>query len=202
MVPAHWQRGIAHAFIGTFMKHVQIIMGSVRPVRMNEQVAAWVRDLAAQVGGLTFEIIDLKDWHLPMDDEPVQPSKGGYMQEHTVAWSRKISEADGYIFVTPQYNWGYPAALKNALDHLYKEWHGKPALIVTYGHRGGVRAAGQLRQVLDGLHMKSVEAMPALVFHDEMLDSRRLLTDMAVSFAQYEQPVVAGVRDLAVMLAA
>lgn len=184
------------------MKHVQIIMGSVRPVRMNEQVAAWLADIAAGIEGLSFEIIDLKKWHLPMDDEPDQPSKGGYTQEHTRAWSRKISEGDGYIFVTPQYNWGYPAALKNALDHLYKEWHGKPALIVTYGHRGGVKAAGQLRQIMDGLHMKAVEAMPALVFHDDMLDERRLLKDAAASFASFREPVLKAVQDLAGMLKA
>ena len=70
--------------------------------------------------------------------------------------------ADAVVLVTPQYNWGYPAALKNALDHLYREWRGKPAVIVTYGQRGGGKCAKQLRQVADGLHMRTVGVMPGL----------------------------------------
>jgi NAD(P)H-dependent FMN reductase len=73
-----------------------------------------------------------------------------------------VSEGDAVVFVTPQYNWGYPAPLKNALDHLYREWRDKPAVIVTYGQRGGGKCAQQLRQVADGLHMRTAETMPGL----------------------------------------
>lgn len=183
------------------MKKIQIVIGSVRPRRIGEQIGAWLKPITARFSAFSFEIVDLKDWHLPLDDEPEQPSKGGYVNEHTKAWSRKIAEGDGYIFLTPQYNWGYPAALKNALDHLYKEWNAKPALIISYGHRGGVKAAAQLRGVLDGLHMKQTTAMPALIFKDEMLDANRLLANIDADFAPYREDVSKAIAELTEMLA-
>ncbi len=110
---------------------ILVIAGSVRPRRICIQVANWVAAAGREATDLTFEVVDLKDWPLPMDDEPEIPAAGGYALDHTRAWSRKIAEAPGFVFVTPQYNWGYPAPLKNALDHLYQEWAGKPAMIVT-----------------------------------------------------------------------
>jgi NAD(P)H-dependent FMN reductase len=178
------------------MKHILIVISSVRPIRIGEQVASWVQNIASRVGGLTFELVDLKDWHLPMDDEPEKPADGIYLHAHTKAWSDKIKTGDGFIFVTPQYNWGYPASLKNALDHLYREWKGKPAAIVTYGHRGGVRAAGQLHEVLLGLHMAPTPTRPALIFNNEMLDEMKRLIDPAVAFAQYEPAVVQATQEL------
>lgn len=85
-----------------------------------------------------------------MDDEPGIPAMGEYRQAHTRARSRKIAGADGFVFVSPQYNWGYPAPLKNALDHVYREWRGKPAVIVTYGGHGGGKCSAQLLQVIEG----------------------------------------------------
>jgi NAD(P)H-dependent FMN reductase len=120
--------------------------------------------------GLDFdlELVDLIDWPLP-NDEPDIPAAGlEYENAHTRAWSRKVSEAAGFVFVTPQYNWGYPAPLKNALDHLYREWTGKPAIIVSYGFHGGGRCAAQLRQVLEGLRMRPTPTMPALTLPEEM----------------------------------
>lgn len=179
------------------MKKVQIIIGSVRPMRVGEQVVDWLAGLLSDFQEIDFELVDLKNWRLPMDDEPDQPARGVYTQQHTRDWSEKISSGDAFIFVTPQYNWGYPASLKNALDHLYREWGGKPALIISYGHRGGVRASDQLRQVLEGLHMKTLEKAPALTFHHEMLDARHLLSDIKADFSQFEASVREAVGDLA-----
>jgi NAD(P)H-dependent FMN reductase len=106
-----------------------------------------------------------------MDDEPAIPAYGDYLNEHTRAWSRKVSEADAIVFVTPQYNWGYPAPLKNALDHLYKEWNGKPTLIVTYGGHGGGKCAQQLRQVAEGLKMRAVPTMPGLTIPRALIEA-------------------------------
>ena len=106
-----------------------------------------------------------------MDDEPAVPAAGGYAFDHTHAWSRKIAAAGAFVFVTPQYNWGYPAPLKNALDHLYEEWRGKPAVIVTYGGHGGVRCAMQLRQVTEGLNMRPVHTMAALRIPRELIEA-------------------------------
>lgn len=180
-------------------KHVQLIISSVRPSRIGDQIAQWIIEVASKVPGLTFELIDLKDWRLPMDDEPEQPKKGGldgYLEPHTKAWSRKIGEGDGYIFLLPQYNWGYPAALKNALDHLFFEWENKPAIIVTYGARGGVKAAAQLREVLTGLHMRPVDTMPALPLRQAEYDARGRLVDPAVAFSEQEGDIVKALRML------
>ena len=141
---------------------ILVIQGSTRHGRICPKVAAWVTEIGRETSSAAFEIVDLRDWPLPMDDEPAIPAAGGYVNDHTHAWSRKVAEGDAFVFVTPQYNWGYPAPLKNALDHLYKEWNDKPAMIVTYGSRGGERCAGQLRQVVEGLHMRPVETMPGL----------------------------------------
>jgi NAD(P)H-dependent FMN reductase len=187
------------------MKKVQLIIGSVRPVRMGNQIADWLIAVLARhkaLSGIEIEVVDLKEWHLPLDDEPHKPAEQRYTRHHTQAWSTEIARGDGYIFLTPQYNWGYPASLKNALDHLYKEWHHKPAVIVSYGHRGGVRAAAQLRQVLEGLHMKAVETMPALVFQHEMLGPDLRMADIGKDFAQYEDAVVKAANELAAALAA
>ena len=104
-----------------------------------------------------------------MDDEPGIPQRGLHEQGHTIAWSRKIAAADEFIFVTPQYNWGYPAPLKNTIDHLYAEWQDKPAMIVTYGGHGGGKCAAQLAQVLGAIGMRLISAMPGLVLTREMI---------------------------------
>jgi NAD(P)H-dependent FMN reductase len=178
------------------MKKIQVIIGSVRPSRIGDQVAAWVIGTVAGLDGFTFEIVDLKDWPLPLDDEPNQPKHGGYLQPHTRAWSYKIAQADGYVFLTPQYNWGYPASLKNALDHLYYEWEGKPAAIVSYGHRGGVKVAEQLRQVLTGLHMLPTESDTNLFLSDEVLDADRRLIDASSAFAKKRSALLTSIGEM------
>lgn len=140
---------------------VLVILGSIRAKRICPDIAAWIADTGRhQLPQIDFQLVDIKDWPLPMDDEPHLPMTGQYKAESTKAWSCKIASADAFIFVTPQYNWGYPAPLKNAIDHLYKEWNGKPAIIVSYGGRGGDKCSAQLHEVLLGLHMIPVETMP------------------------------------------
>jgi NAD(P)H-dependent FMN reductase len=141
---------------------ILLIMGSVRAGRRCPQIAAWVMSLADTSGHFACEIVDLNEWHLPFGDEPGIPAMSAYAQDHTRAWSAKVAGADGFVIVSPQYNWGYPAVLKNALDHLYKEWGVKPLVIVTYGGHGGDKCAQQLRQVADGLKMRPVDTMPAI----------------------------------------
>ena len=85
------------------------------------------------------------------------PALGQYAHEHTKAWSRLVGGYGGFIFVLPQYNWGYPAVLKNALDFLYREWNDKPVTFATYGTHGGSQAAAQLQGVLAGLHMRELD---------------------------------------------
>jgi NAD(P)H-dependent FMN reductase len=164
---------------------VLVIAGSLRPRRIAVQIAEWVAEVGRTATDRAFEVVDLKDWPLPMDDEPDVPATGRYACEHTLAWSRKIAAADAFVFVTPQYNWGYPAALKNALDHLYREWAGKPAMIVSYGGHGGGRCAEQLQQVLQGLHMAPVATRPGFRLSRERIEANSGEIDPAADFADH-----------------
>lgn len=165
---------------------IQVIVGSTRARRICPQIAAWVTEVGSEAISGAFEVVDLKDWPLPADDETEIPAAGlGYASEHTRAWSRKVSEGDAFVFVTPQYNWGYPAPLKNALDHLYREWAGKPAMVVTYGGHGGGKCAAQLRQVLDGLKMKPVPTMPGFRLARERIEANTGVVEPASEFVEY-----------------
>lgn len=156
-------------------KTVLLIMGSTRAGRKCPQVAAWVKSIGQACSDFAYEVVDLASWSLPMDDEPDIPALGHYTQAHTRAWSDKIKTADAVVFVTPQFNWGYPAVLKNAIDHLYDEWRDKPTAIVTYGGHGGTRCARQLRRVAVSLKMRVVGTTPALALPDEVIRQGAIL---------------------------
>jgi NAD(P)H-dependent FMN reductase len=147
------------------------------------------------------ELVDLKDWPLPMDDEPAIPAQGIYAQAHTRACSRKILEGAGFVFFTPQYNWGYPAPLKNALDHLHAAWSNKPAMIVTCGGHGGNKCAAQLRQVLDGLAMKTAPTMPGFLLARERIHANDGVVDPAAEFADHKPVLSQAFAELAAALA-
>ena len=87
---------------------------------------------------------------------PALVADGLYSSDRVIEWSKLVGSCQGFMMLSPQYHWGYPGDMKNALDHLYKEWLGKPAMLVTYGGHGGGKCDQQLRQVLEGLHMKVV----------------------------------------------
>src|SRR3712207_6653608 len=134
--------------------HVHVIVGSTREGRKGLTVAAWFFEIAAARDDLTCELVDLRDWELPFLSTPIPPAMAPPTDETTRRWGAKVAEADGYVLVTPEYNHGYPAVLKNALDHVFAPWNRKPAAFVGYGGPGGgVRAVEQLRQVVVELEM-------------------------------------------------
>lgn len=137
---------------------IGIILGSTRPGRNGEAVARWVDEIAQRRGDAEFELVDVAAFDLPLLDEPVPPSLGQYTKPHTQAWAAKIASFDGFVFVTPEYNHGTPAALKNAIDYLYREWNNKAAGFVSYGSAGGTRAVEQLRQVMAEVQVADVRA--------------------------------------------
>jgi NAD(P)H-dependent FMN reductase len=145
-----------------FMIRIAIIIGSTRPGRNGEAVARWVYEIAQKRSDAEFELIDIKDFNLPLLDEPVPPSLGQYTKEHTKAWSAKIDSFDAYVFVTPEYNHGTSGALKNAIDFLYKEWNNKAAGFVGYGSALGARAVEHLRLVMGELQVADVRAQVGL----------------------------------------
>src|SRR3989441_2143348 len=132
---------------------IAIIIGSTRPGRNGEAVAKWVYEIAQKRTDAEFELVDIKDFNLPLLDEPVPPIMGQYSKPHTKAWAAKVGSFDGYVFVTPEYNHGISGALKNAIDFLFREWNDEAAGFVSYGGAGGARAGEQLRLVLAGVQM-------------------------------------------------
>src|SRR5919112_1976797 len=138
------------------MIKLAIITGSTRPQRVNESVARWVYEIARQRQDAEFELVDIKDFNLPLLDEPVPPSMGQYSKPHTKTWAAKVGSFDGFVFVTPEYNHGISGALKNAIDFLFAEWNNKAAGFVSYGGVGGARAVEQLRLILAEVQIATV----------------------------------------------
>lgn len=144
------------------MVKLAIIIGSTRPGRKAEAVARWVYGIAGKRTDAQFELVDIKDYNLPLLDEPIPPSLNQYSQPHTKTWAAKIASFDGFVFVTPEYNHGISGALKNAIDYLYKEWNNKAAGFVGYGSAGGTRAVESLRLVMGELQVADVRAQVML----------------------------------------
>jgi NAD(P)H-dependent FMN reductase len=141
---------------------IAIILGSTRPGRNGEAVAKWAHEIASKRKDAEFEYVDIADYKLPLLDEPVPPSYGQYSKDHTRRWADKIASFDGFIFITPEYNHGTSAALKNAIDFLFKEWNNKAAGFVGYGSAGGVRAVESLRLVMGEIMVADVRAQVQL----------------------------------------
>ncbi len=161
---------------------IAVIIGSTRPTRIGQDVAAWFAGQVSDTANATFEIIDLKEINLPFLDEVHTPSSGKYEKDHTKKWKALIDSYDAYVFITPEYNAGYPAPLKNAIDYLKDEWLNKPAMIVSYGWGGGGSASAQLRQVLERLKMRPTGVSPALFFNGDTFDENAQLKDVHASF--------------------
>ncbi|KAL3461716.1 flavoprotein-like protein [Aspergillus heterothallicus] len=172
-----------HTMAPSKSNNIALVTCSTRDPRLNPFITKYVHDiLSAQIKTTNWpgriSIIDLADQNLPLYNEPAIPSHlpvadptPHYVHEHTRAWSALVRQYDGFIFVTPQYNWSVPASLKNALDYLFHEWAGKPAGIVTYGGRGGGKAADHLQGILNGLRMKPVQTMPGIVVKHTSMDA-------------------------------
>jgi NAD(P)H-dependent FMN reductase len=166
-------------------KRIAVVIGSTRPTRICPGIAAWVRDVAQEGSRLRYVLVDLAEIDLPFLDEPLKAALNEYEHEHTRAWSETVSAFDGFVFVSPQYNWGYPAPLKNALDFLYHEWHDKPATTVTYGTRGGSKAADQLHGVLEGLHMRPLEDRLEIAIPADDVEEDWQLRDVGATLRSY-----------------
>jgi NAD(P)H-dependent FMN reductase len=132
---------------------IGIVISTTRMGRFGDKPAAWIRDLAAARDDMRVEIVDLRDYPLPLFDEPMSPAWVAPKNDIARRWAKKVSELDGFIFVTAEYNRGVPAALKNALDYAYKEFNRKPAAYVGYGSVGGARAVEHLRLINVELQM-------------------------------------------------
>jgi len=136
--------------------HIGIVIGSTREGRFSERAGAWFHKIAARRTDLSVEIIDLRDYPMPFFDEPASPAWMPPKDHVAKRWAAKLAELDGLVFVTPEYNHGYSAVLKNALDHAFQQFNRKPAAFVGYGGVGAARAIEQLRMVAVELQMAPI----------------------------------------------
>jgi NAD(P)H-dependent FMN reductase len=135
--------------------NIGIILGSTREGRVSPQVGAWVKRIADERKDANYEIIDIKEFKLPLLGESNDYS-------NTTAWKKKLATLDGFIFVVAEYNHSITGALKNALDSARDEWNNKAAGIVSYGSIGGARAAEHLRTILGELQVADVRSQVLL----------------------------------------
>jgi len=154
------------------MSKIKVILGSTRQERFGDQPAKWIAD-KAKAKGLDVEILDLRDYPLPFFNESISPKKGeGYPYPVSTKWAEKIGEADGFIITAAEYNHGYTAVLKNAMDYVSREWNNKPVAFVGYGSVGGARAVEQLREVAIELQMAPIRNAVHMTNFWNLLDEK------------------------------
>jgi NAD(P)H-dependent FMN reductase len=151
---------------------LRIIIASTRPGRVGPAIAEWMKRRAQENGGFDVQVSDLAEINLPMLNEPNLPRLQQYVHQHTKDWSALIADSEAFIFVTPEYNHGFNAALKNAIDYLHNEWANKAAGIVSYsgGLAAGTRAMEMLKLVLAQLRMMPVTDSVNVPFVRDLLD--------------------------------
>jgi NAD(P)H-dependent FMN reductase len=179
------------------MTTISVIVGSTRAGRFAEKPAKWILQHVAARPGVEAKLLDLRDFPMPFFDEavpPAMPGRAPYAHEVVKKWTAEIASSDGFIFVTPEYNYGTSAVLKNAIDWVYPEWNRKAAAFVSYGSAGGARAVQQMRDTAIELqlaavrtsvyvpigavlaHMQGGDVAPALSQLDEV--AKRMIDDL------------------------
>jgi NAD(P)H-dependent FMN reductase len=153
------------------MPTLTVIISSTRPGRAGLPIAEWFIARAKAHGAFDVRVADLAEIDLPLLDEPNHPRLRQYLHQHTKDWSEIVDSADAFVVVTPEYNYGYPATIKNAIDYLHEEWKYKPVGFVSYGGvAAGTRAVQQLKQVVTTLKMLPVFESVNIPFHSQFID--------------------------------
>jgi NAD(P)H-dependent FMN reductase len=141
------------------MTIISVIIGSTRQGRFSEKPAKWILQHLKKRDGIDARLLDLRDFPMPFFDQAVTPAMPGrppYDNEIVAKWTAAIGASDGFIFVTPEYNYGPSAVLKNAIDWVYPEWNRKAAAFVSYGSAMGARSVQQLRETAIELQLAPV----------------------------------------------
>jgi NAD(P)H-dependent FMN reductase len=155
---------------------LMIIIASTRPGRGGWPVAQWFIEVAIEHGGFEVGVIDLAEMKLPLLDEPNHPRLRQYTNPHTHQWSEQVDAADAFVFITPEYNHGYPASLKNAIDYLHHEWRYKPVGFVSYGGvAAGTRSVEQLQQVVTAVKLMPLIEQVNIPFYQQFIDEEGVL---------------------------
>jgi NAD(P)H-dependent FMN reductase len=150
---------------------LHVILASTRPGRVGEAVAAWFNQFALSHGAFDVRLVDLARMNLPLLDEPNHPRLRKYQHQHTKDWSAVVASADAYVIVTPEYNYGPPPSLLNALNYVYTEWNYKPVGFVSYGGiSGGLRSVQMTKQTVTTLKMMPMVEAVAIPFVNQHLE--------------------------------
>jgi NAD(P)H-dependent FMN reductase len=153
------------------MPKLLIVIASTRPGRVGLPVGRWLETQARAHGAFEVLLADLLELDLPFMDEPNHPRLAQYTHQHTKDWSATVNAADAFVFVTPEYNYGPPAALKNAIDFLHNEWQYKPVGFVSYGGvSGGTRAVQMVKQVVTTLKLTPLPEAVTIPFVAQFID--------------------------------
>ena len=166
---------------------LMLIIASMRPGRAGLPVGQWFQGLAIAQGGFAVEWVDLLELNLPFMNEPEHPRLHRYTHAHTKAWSARVAAADAFVFVMPEYNFGFSAPLKNAIDYLCQEWQYKPVGFVSYGGvAAGTRAVQMLKPVVTALKMVALpEAVQIPYVQRHIDDQGNFLADAALTTAAH-----------------
>jgi NAD(P)H-dependent FMN reductase len=183
--------GLVMTQVNSGKPRIGIVIGSTRPGRRGAAVGQWVLANAAGRGDAEYALVDLADFDLPLLDVEKLPgaAKLQYDRPATQAWSERIRGFDGYVFVTPEYNHGVSAAMKNAVDVLYPEWRHKTVGFVGYGWDGAVRAVEHWRGIASAVFLTAVRSQVALTFpadwrEDEFSPSERRTSELSTVLRQ------------------
>jgi NAD(P)H-dependent FMN reductase len=179
------------------MTVISVIVGSTRQGRFSEKPANWILQQLMRRGGIEAWLLDLRDFPMPFFDQqvpPAMPGRAPYEHEVVKRWTAEVARSDGFIIVTPEYNYGPSAVLKNALDWVYPEWHRKAVGFVSYGSAMGARSVQQLRET-------AIELQMAPIRHSVHIPVATLWAhfqggDVDAGLAQLEAPAKAMVDDL------
>jgi NAD(P)H-dependent FMN reductase len=153
------------------MPTLTVIIASTRPGRSGLAIAQWFIARAEAHGAFDVVTVDLAERVLPLMDEPNHPRLRRYINQHTKEWSAIVDASDAFVIVTPEYNFGYPASIKNAIDYLHDEWKDKAVGFVSYGGiAAGTRAVQQLKQVVTTLKMVPIFESVSIPFHPQFID--------------------------------
>ncbi|MGS2614187.1 NADPH-dependent FMN reductase [Micromonospora sp. LZ34] len=161
------------------MPCLTVIVASTRPGRVGRRIGDWFTELATRHGAFDeVRLVDLAELDLPFHDEPHHPSEGRYLHRHTREWSAIVDAGEAFVFVMPEYNYGFSAPLKNAVDYLYTEWQYKPVGFVSYGMTsGGLRAVQMIKQVVTTLKMVPANEAVTVFLRQALDDTGALVPD-------------------------
>lgn len=179
------------------MSIISVIIGSTREGRFSDKPANWIAQQLRQRDGVDVRLLDLRDFPMPFFDQPMPPAMPGrppYSNEIVKKWTAAIAQSDGFVFVTPEYNYGTSAVLKNAIDWVYPEWNRKAAAFVSYGGSAGVRSVQQLRETAIELQLAPVRSavhIPAAVLWAHFQGG-----DVGAGLAELAEPAAKMIDDL------